>query len=310
MIYGFGGPEKIELVEMPRPVLAPDGVLIAVVAAGINPVDCKIRRGRQISRFPHHFPLILGWDVAGVVEQVGDAVTRFGPGDRVVAYARKSCIEWGTYAELVTVAEESVATAPASLDLVHGAALPLAGLTAYQVMKALDVQSGQRVLVHGGSGGVGHYLIQLLVPRGVQVLATSSPSGHDFIRSLGGEAIDRLGDVEQQVRRLAPAGVEAVADLAGPDAVNRSLGVVADGATVVSILLPPLLGAEEKSRGIKARYIFVRSYGDQLAQLVAMVDAGVLSIHLDRTFPLDQAAGAHRALEAGGIRGKIALTIA
>lgn len=309
-ITEFGGPETIRLMDLPQPLVGPDIVLIRAAGAGLNPADYKIREGRMINRYPHHFPLVLGWDVAGVVEAVGPAVTSFQPGDRVCAYARKFCVQHGTYAEYVAVVEESVAPAPRSVDLVRAAALPLASLTALQIIHSLEVVSGENVLIHGGSGGVGSFAVQLLAGMGVRVLATGSPQSHDFLESLGAVAIDRHGDVVRQVQGVAPEGVDVVMDLAGgPQVVRASLPVTRDGGRVGSILGPVVLGDDDAARGLRARYVFVRPYGGQLADLVARVDDGSLSIHLHATFSLEQAAEAQRALEAGGIRGKLALTI-
>lgn len=310
-ISEFGGPDAIKLMDLPEPLVGPDIVLIRTAAAGVNPVDLKIREGRLTSRYPHHFPIILGWDVAGVVEAVGPAVTRFKPGDRVCAYARKSCVEHGTYAEFVGVAEESAAPAPKSVDLVEASALPLASLTALQTIKSLQVVSGETVLVHGGSGGVGSYAVQLLVGMGATALATAGPASAGYLRSLGAVPIDRHGDVAGQVRAVAPEGVEAVMDLAGgPEVVAATLPVMKDGARVCSILVSPALGEDGQARGLKASYVFVRPYGSQLSDLSAMVDAGSLRIHLHQQFPLEEAADAHRAIQAGGHRGKFAITVA
>ncbi|MEX2551578.1 MAG: NADP-dependent oxidoreductase [Actinomycetota bacterium] len=308
-IEEFGGPDKIKVMDLPKPVFGPDCVLIKVAAAGVNPIDWKTREGRQTSRYPHHFPLILGFDAAGVVETVGAAVTKFRPGDAVIAYARKSCVEWGTYAEWVAVAEEAVAIAPGSVDLVHAAALPLSALTARQIVDALQVKRGERVLVHGGSGGVGTYVLQLLKELGVEVLATSGPMGQSHIQGLGAIPLDRHSDVAEQVRSVASEGVDAIADLAGADAVQPTLPILKDGGRIVSILLPPPIGDEETGRGVTGRYVFVRPYGDQLADLVKKVDSGLLTIHLERTYPLEQATESHKALQGGGIRGKIALIV-
>lgn len=309
-IAGFGGPDAIKLMDLPEPLVGPDIVLIRTAAAGVNPVDLKIREGRLTSRYPHHFPIILGWDVAGVVEAVGPAVSRFRPGDRVCAYARKSCVEHGTYAEFVAVAEESVAPAPESVDLIKASALPLASLTALQTMDSLKVVSGETVLIHGGSGGVGSFAVQLLVGLGAKALATASPGSADYLRSLGAVPIDRHGDVAGQVRAVAPEGVEAVMDLAGgPEAVAATLSVMKDRARVCSILGPPALTEDGVGRGLKGSYVFVRPYGSQLSELSAMVDAGSLRIHLHGKFPLEKAADAHRAIQAGGHRGKFAITV-
>ncbi|MDQ4149909.1 MAG: NADP-dependent oxidoreductase [Actinomycetota bacterium] len=298
-------------MELPRPVLGPDYVLIRVAAAGVNPVDWKVREGRLVSRFPHHFPLILGWDVSGTVEDVGPAVTRFKPGDEVVAYARKSCVEFGTYAEYVTVLDEAVALAPRTTDLVAAGALPLAGLTAWQaITDALQVRAGEQVVVHGGSGGVGSFAVQLLVSLGAEALATASRANHDYLSNLGAKPLDRHADITEQVRALAPGGVDAVLDIAGgPDAVKASLPLLKDGGRVTSILKPPSLDDEGRRRGLMGRYIFVRPWGEQLSELVSRVDAGGLNIHLHGTYSLEDAAKAQEELQGGGVRGKLALVV-
>jgi NADPH:quinone reductase-like Zn-dependent oxidoreductase len=311
-IEEFGGPERIRLMELPRPVLGPDYVLIRVAAAGVNPVDWKVREGNLANRFPHHFPLILGWDVAGTVEEVGPAVKNFSPGDEVVAYARKSCVELGTYAEYVTVQEDWVARAPAEVGAPAAAALPLAGLTAWQsAVGALEAKSGERVLVHGGSGGVGSFAVQILVGLGADVLATASPENHEFLRTLGAQPIDRHGDLAEQVRSIASEGVDAVLDIAGgPPAVEASLPLLRDGGRVTSIQKPPSLDDHDRARGLWARYVFVRPSGVELAELVRRVDSGELVIHLDRTYPLHQAAEAQEMLRGtGSVRGKISLIV-
>jgi len=309
-ITEFGGPENIQIMDLPRPLLGPDILLVRAVAAGVNPADWKIREGRMTERYPHNFPLVLGWDVAGVVEAVGPAVTSFKPGDEICAYARKFCIGHGTYAEYVAVIEESAALAPTSIDLVTAAAMPLASLTAAQAIHRLEVISGETVLVHGGSGGVGSFVVQLLADMGAVVLATGSPENGEYIQSLGATPIDRTGDIVRQVQAVTPEGVDAVMDLAGgPQAIQASLPVMKDGGRLCSILGPPDLGEEGEARGLKPGYIFVRPYGAQLGDLVAKVDAGALGVPLHGTFPLEKAGEAHRALQAGGVRGKIALTI-
>ncbi|HEX2054254.1 MAG TPA: NADP-dependent oxidoreductase [Actinomycetota bacterium] len=309
-ITEFGGPENIQLLDLPDPLVGPDIVLVRAAAAGVNPADWKIREGRMTSRYPHVFPLILGWDVSGVVEAVGAAVTAFRPGDRVCAYARKFCIGHGCYAEYVAVVEESVSPAPRSADLVGAAALPLASLTALQTIYALEVISGESVLIHGGSGGVGSFAVQLLVDMGATVLATASPASAGHLESMGAVPIDRTGDIVRQVQAVTPDGVHAVMDVGGgPDAIRTSMPVTRDGGRIASILGPPELNDEDLARGLKGRYVFVRPYGAQLADLVAKVDAGSLRIPVFETFPLEQASEAHRRLEAGGVRGKIALTV-
>lgn len=152
----FGGNDRLELTDVEDPKVGPDFVLIRVHGAGLNPVDWKVREGKQEGRFPHVFPVVLGWDAAGVVEEVGPAVTRFAPGDEVFAYCRKHFVGEGTYAEYVSVPEDFVARKPETIDFVHAGAVPLAGLTAFQALvEATAVRSGETVLVHGAAGGVG-----------------------------------------------------------------------------------------------------------------------------------------------------------
>lgn len=310
VLDAFGEPETLRFADVERPLVGPDQVLVKTRAAGVNPVDLKTIRGRLAQRYPHHFPLTPGWDVAGTVEAAGPAVTRFVPGDRVVAYARKSCIEHGTYAEYVSVPEESVTKAPESVDLATAAALPLAALTALQAIQSVNVSSGETVLVHGGSGGVGSFAVQLLKDMEVDVLATSGPASHEFLRSLGAEAVDRKGDVAAQVRSIRPAGVDVALDLAGgPEAVELSLPLLRDGGRIASLLTVPEIPEGDASRGVWGRYTFVRPYGDQLAELVARVDSQRLEIHVHRAFELQEAAEALRTLEAGGLRGKLILRV-
>ena len=186
-LHRFGGPEVLALEHVPDPPLGPDAVLVAVRAAGVNPVDWKIREGYLTGRFPHHTPVIPGWDAAGVVAAVGPAVTGFAVGDEVMAYARKDTIEYGTYAELVTVADHATAHKPAALSFAQAAALPLAGLTALQALTALEVGTDDTVLVHAAAGGVGHLAVQLASSLGARtVIGTASPRNHDFVRALGG----------------------------------------------------------------------------------------------------------------------------
>lgn len=310
VIDGFGGPEMLRFAELERPLMGPDQVLIRAAAAGVNPVDLKTIRGRQAQRFPHHFPLIPGWDVAGTVEAVGNAVTRFRVGEPVVAYARKSCIQFGTYAELVSVPEESAARAPETVEATTAAGLPLAALTALQTIESVQVGPGETVLVHGGSGGVGSFAVQLLRVRDARVLATSGPAGHEHLRALGAEPVDRHGDVATQVRSLSPDGVDVALDLAGgQEVVQLSLPLLTDGGRVASILAVPEIPQEMADRGIWGTYTFVRTYGHQLAGLVSDVDAGRLKIFVHKVFELQDAGDALRTLSEGEVRGKLVLSV-
>jgi NADPH:quinone reductase-like Zn-dependent oxidoreductase len=174
----WGGRDKLELMDVERPPVAPDGVLLRVKAAALNPVDVGIREGRLARAFPHHFPVILGWDAAGVVEEVGPAVTWFKPGDRAYGYCRRHELEYGTYADYVSVPEGYLAHMPDELTFEQAAALPLAGLTAHQGLEIVGLRGGEHLFVSGGAGGVGHMVVQLAVARRATTTscASSAPS--------------------------------------------------------------------------------------------------------------------------------------
>ena len=227
VIDEWGGRKAMHEADVEPPPVGPDYVQIRVRAAGVNPVDTKIRAGGLAPLFPAHFPLILGWDAAGTVEQVGPAVTMFRPGDEVYAYCRRHDLQYGTYGELVSVPDAFVAHKPESLDFNEAGALPLVGLTAHQALESVGVRGGEKLFVTGGAGGVGHIAIQLAVARGAQVIATASPANHDWLRELGAEPLDyNDGDVPARVRELTgDGGADAAIDLFGGDGREQAFAV-------------------------------------------------------------------------------------
>ena len=290
VIDEFGGRDKLRVAEVPEPPLLPDGVRIAIRTAGVNPVDWKTREGRQVPRFPHVFPVILGWDAAGVVAEVGPAVTRFAPGDEVWAYCRKHFIGEGTYCEQVVVPQEFVAPKPASLSWEEAAAIPLAALTAWQCLtERLELVAGETVLVPAAAGGVGHFAVQIAVALGARPLGTAGAGNADFVRGLGAEFLDYRTDP-------LPGHVDAALDPLGGELLERTKAI-AD--RVVSIVQP----------GEGHLYQYVRPDGTQLETLERLVDEGRLRPHVQQVFPLEEAAAAHELLEAGHVRGKLVLTI-
>lgn len=310
-IEKFGGPEQLKELDVPEPKVGPDFVLIRIEAAGINPVDHKIRAGNLDGAFPHFFPVVPGWDAAGVVEQVGPAVRDFAEGDRVYAYCRKHFVGEGTYAQFVAVPEDFVAPAPASLDALHAGALPLAGLTAWQALvDAAGVKDGETVLVQGAAGGVGGFAVQIAKARGAHVIGTASAAKHDHLRELGVD--DPIpyaeADVAEAVRELRPDGVDVAFDLFGGEPLEQALDAVRDGGRIVSIA-DPLQDERYRARGIEPTYVFVRPSGVQLAELGRLADEGALAVHLERAFPLTEAAAAHELLEEGHVTGKIVLDV-
>lgn len=305
----FGGPEELVARELPDPKVGPDSVLIGARAAGVNPVDFKIRQGYLEGAFPHHYPLIPGWDVAGVVEAVGPAVVGFAVGDEVFAYCRKTEVAAGTYAERVAVPDTFVAHKPRELSWVEAAAIPLAGLTARQALvDRMDVGAGQTVLVTAAAGGVGHLAVQLARSLGAQVIGTASERNHEYVRSLGAAvAVDYAGDVAAAVREHHPDGVDAAFDLFGGETLQGAVAALRDGGQVTSIADPdPAKGFS----AVRGHYVFVRPDAAGLADLGRRADAGELRPEIAETFPLDRAAASHERLEAGHVRGKLVLEIA
>jgi NADPH:quinone reductase-like Zn-dependent oxidoreductase len=303
-ISRYGGPEVLEQVDLPTPKIGPDGILVRAKVVGVNPVDWKIRQGYLDGRFPSHFPLVPGWDLAGVVEAVGPAVTAYAAGDEVVGYVRRDHIQHGTYAEQVPAPERTLALKPPGLGWTEAGALPLVGLTAYQGLKAGNVNKGDTVLVNAAAGGVGHIAVQLARLLGaVRVIGTASEHNHDFVRELGAEPVAYGEGLVDRVRRLAPDGVDMALDTVGGDATATSAALVKDPSRLVSITD----AATVKRLG--GRYIFVRPDTAGLGTLVGFVADGRLKVHIARTFGLADAAEAQRLVQDGHVRGKVVLLI-
>jgi NADPH2:quinone reductase len=310
-IERFGGPDTLRLMTLPDPTPGAGEVLVRVVASGVNPVDWKIREGFLEKRLPHRFPIVLGWEAAGIVEAVGTGASRFRRGDAVWTYARKPEVHGGTYAELLVVPETSVGPAPASMLLHEAAAVPLAGLTADQTLKrAGDVKAGATVLVHAAAGGVGHLAVQIAKSAGAVVLGTAGRHNHDFVKGLGVDhAIDHAaGDFRDAVRKLYPAGVDVVFDTVGGEVQQKSYDVVKKGGRIISIASPPD-AAEADKRGIRGQYHFVEPSAPDLDALRALADAGKLSVHVSAIYRLADAAAAHEKSREGRTRGKLVLVL-
>lgn len=304
----FGGPEVFQLEDRPDPKVGPDAVLIEVRAAGVNPVDAGLRRGALEAYFPHVFPLILGWDVAGVVLGVGPAVADLAAGDEVYGYVRKDFVGEGSYAERVAMHQRGIARKPASLGFEEAGGVPLAGLTAWQSLHdKLQVRSGETVLVHAAAGGVGHFAIQIARAAGARVIGTASEPKHEFVRGLGAEPIDyRGGDLAARVRELAPDGVDAVLDTIGGETLAGSRALLRNGGRIVSIVEPP--DREYfAAAGIEAHYMFVQPDVDDLRELAELADAGKLRVHVEEVLPLEKVGASHERIEAGHVTGKLVL---
>jgi NADPH:quinone reductase-like Zn-dependent oxidoreductase len=299
----LGGPEVLELVELPRPKPGPTEVLVKTASAGVNPVDFKVRtRGGFLAELP----FTVGWDVAGVVEAVGAGVTRFVPGDRVFGMPRFPK-EAAAYAEYVTSPSRQLARTPDGLTDVEAGALPLAGLTAWQaVVETADVGPDDRVLILAAAGGVGHLAVQIAKARGAHVIGTARSEKHNFLAELGAdEAIDyTVEEVGETVR-----DVDLVIDLMGGETGLRSLPALRDGGLQLivpsSARLPELREAAGNRVRLSGILVEPDRYG--LEALAALVDEGALKPHVQQTFPLARAADAHRLAETGRTQGKLVL---
>jgi NADPH:quinone reductase-like Zn-dependent oxidoreductase len=303
-----GGPEVLELAERPVPEPLPTEIRVRVEAAGVNPVDWKTRSGSGMAGVLGGPPFTVGWDVAGVVDALGPGVTRFAVGDRVLGmpwFPRQA----GGYAEYVTAPSRHFAACPPELSTVEAAALPLAGLTAWQCLVDIaGVSEGDRVLVHAAAGGVGHLAVQIAKARGAHVIGTASAGKHEVLRSLGA---DELVDYRSTPFETVIEPVDVVYDLIGGDTALRSLDVLRPGGLL--ICLPSAAAADAmataRERGVRATGMLVEPDGDGLEELTALVAAGRLRVLVAETFPLADAAEAHRRGEQGRTTGKLVLTV-
>ncbi|MGA5899760.1 NADP-dependent oxidoreductase [Streptomyces venetus] len=299
----YGGPDALAFGEVRDPKVGPDSVLVKVRAAAVNPVDWKAREGYLDGVLEAAFPVVPGWDVAGVVVRPGVAVPEFDVGDEVIGYVREDFLSRGTFAEYVAAPVRTLARKPRNLSFEEAAGLPLAGLTAYQVLtKVLDVKRGETVMVHAAAGGVGSLAVQLGVHLGARVIGTASEHNHDFVRSLGGEPVTYGEGLGERVRGLVPGGVDALFDTVGGDTLKVSANLLAPEGRLVSI-------ADGDVVNYGGRYHFVRPDAQDLQRLSELAEQGVVSVHVSETFPLERAADAHRLSQEGRTRGKIVVTV-
>jgi NADPH:quinone reductase-like Zn-dependent oxidoreductase len=303
-IHSFGGPDVLQLEDLPIPDVASDEVLVKVCAASVNPVDYKIRAGKFSMAQPDELPKILGRDISGVIERAGKAVTQFRVGDQVLALLDR---DHGGYAEYVAVKAALCARKPRVLDHVHAAAVPLAGLTAWQgLFDHGNLRPRQSVLIHGGAGGVGHMAVQLAKICGATVYTTVAFEDLEFARELGADlAIDYKGERFEDVVR----DVDLVFDLIGGDIQDRSWIVLKEGATLVSTVSRP---SDDKTRARKARgQIYVtQPNAAELADIAQLIDEGKVRPCVQAAYPLQAASVAQLDVEREHTRGKVVLKVA
>ena len=303
-IHEYGGPEVLRYEDAPVPAIAEDEVLIEVRCAAVNPVDYKIREGRLSEKLRYRLPLILGWDVAGVVVETGTAANGFRVGDRV--YSRPDIARDGAYAEYLAVKAHDCARKPERMAFAAAAGVPLAALTAWKALfDEGGLKSGQTVLVHGASGGVGSFAVQIAKAFHCQVIAVTSTPNVEMVKTLGA---DRVVDYRKQDFASSVRDVDVVLDTLGGETQSKSWRVLREGGTLVSIVSAPdeAAGAERRARG---RYAWVVPDGARLQLLAGMIDAGKLRTVIDTVLPLSQAAAAHERSASGRARGKIILAV-
>ncbi|MFJ8545310.1 NADP-dependent oxidoreductase [Streptomyces sp. NPDC093586] len=301
---GFGGPEVLKVVEVERPEPGPAEVLVRVHAAGVNPTDSWHRSSGGLAGAV----VRLGWDVSGVVEAVGPGVTTVAPGDEVFGLPRHP-LPAGTYADYVTSPARHLVRKPAGLTHVQAAALPLAGLTAWQALvDVADVRPGQRVLIHAAAGGVGHLAVQIAKARGAHVTGTARTAKHDFLRGLGA---DELVDYTEADFETAVDPVDVVVDTIGGDYGPRSLRALRRGGTLVSLASPAEAHLAEEARplGLRAAFMIVEADQAGLREIAALAEAGLLRPEIDTVLPLELAAKAHELGDSRRTTGKIILSL-
>jgi len=320
----YGGNDHVRLAEMPEPALREDDVLVQIHAAGVNPLDCKIRDGKLKLILPYRLPLILGNDLAGVVVRVGSRVRRFKPGDEV--HARPDQDRIGAFAELIAVSEDAVAIKPRELTMEEAASIPLVGLTAWQALiETANLRKGQKILIHAGAGGVGTFAIQLAKHLGAIVATTTSTANLDLVKRLGADiAFDYTKDDFETALR----DCDVVLDTLGGETLEKSLRVLKTGGQLISIAGPPdpdfarriganwILGLamrflshrvrrSARRRHVTYSFLFMRASGDQLREIGSLLASGVVCPVVDRVFPFEATKEAMAFVEQGRTKGKV-----
>lgn len=306
IIEQYGGRDQLVEKEVPNPVPENKQVVVDVRATSINPIDWKLREGYLKDAVPFEFPIILGWDAAGVITEVGEDVKDFSPGDRV--FARPDTTRFGTYAQYTTVDEHLLAPLPEGVTFEEAAAVPLAGLTAWQCLVDFsDIKEGDRVLIHAGSGGVGHYAVQIAKHLGAYVAATASGKNREWVEKLG---VDRFIDYKEEDFSEVLQDFDIVVDTLGGDIQEKSFQVLKEGGKLPSIVQPPdETKAAEKN--IKTGFVWLEPNGEQLSKLGKMMEEGTLKSVIGHELPFSQEGlrKAHEISESHHAKGKIVITM-
>jgi NADPH:quinone reductase-like Zn-dependent oxidoreductase len=301
--HEYGAPEVLKFEQVPRPEPNRDEVLVRVIASSVNPADPLTLSGKYAREFGTHLPLIPGYDMAGVVEKTGEDITKLRVGDAIYGYPTFG----GSWADYVTVKEWEVAAKPKSLSFVQAAAVPMGALTAWQsLVDVAKLQPGQTILIHGGSGGVGSFAIQIAKARGARVIATASTANQDLLKQLGADvAVDYTKTKFEDAAR----DVDAVLDPVGRDTLARSYDVVKKGGIVMSLVARPD-PAELKKRGIRGAAISSHPDAEDLAEIAQLIDAGKIKPIVTQVRPLSEAVATEQQAATHHTRGKVVLRVA
>jgi len=303
--HAYGGPEVLVYEDAPKPEPAAGEVVVKVHATSVNPIDWKIRAGHMKGFREYPLPFILGWDVSGVVESCGADVTQWKPGDEV--YGRPDSARNGAYAAYIAVREGDLARKPAKLDHVHSAAIPLAGLTAWQALfDTAELRAGQKVLIQAAAGGVGHFAVQFAKLKGLYVAGTASGRNQDYLKQLG---CDLPINYETNPFEDVVHDFDAVIESMGGEVRKRSWKVLKRGGMMVCLIGPPPAEEDAKVHGVRAAIIWGQMKADQLAEIADLADAGRVHSEIAAVFPLREAAQAHKMSETEHVRGKIVLQV-
>ena len=324
----YGKKDGVRIGQMPDPEVREDDVLVQVHAAGVNPLDSKIRDGEFKLILPYRLPLILGNEVAGVVVRVGPRVRRFKPGDEV--YARPDKDRIGTFAEFISIKEESLAIKPRALTMEEAASIPLVSLTAWQVLiERANLKKGQKVLIHAGSGGVGTIAIQLAKHVGAVVATTTSTANLDWVKRLGADIVI---DYSKDDFEALLQDYDVVLNSLGGEVLDKSLRVLKPGGQLISISGPPdpdfakdmgsswivrqvmrlasyRIRKKARRHGVKYSFLFMRASGDQLREIGSLIESGVIRPVVDRVFPFESTNEAMVYVERGRAKGKVIVRV-
>ena len=314
-IHEYGDASVLRYEDADKPNVLPNDVLIRVAAASFNPIDAKIRQGFLKDQMPRPLPFVLGWDCAGIVEEVGESVTKFKVGDEVYGYPEFA--RGGTYAEFVAVDESQIALKPKTLSFAESASLPMTAQAALTSLETAQLQSNQRILIHGGAGGVGTIAIQVAKAIGARVITTALARDHDFVRSLGAdEAIDFMAEdyVKAVLRQTGGGGVNVVFDTIGGDTLTRSPLTLSAFGRVVSLvdIAQPQNLIEAWGKNAAYHFVFARQNRGKLDALTNLIERGLVKPVIGAAFPLARMGEAHDLLENGstrGLRGKVVIDV-